>query len=107
MHETGCWGLAHWGDPEGWDGEGGGRGVQNGEHMYTHGRFKSMHGKTNTILRKIKINWITNQDLLYSTGNSAQCYVAAFMGGEFRREGIHFYVQLSPSDVHLKLSQHC
>ena len=24
-------------DPEGWDGEGGGRGVQDGEHMYTHG----------------------------------------------------------------------
>ena len=50
MHETGCSGLVHWDDPEGWDGEGGGRGVQNGEHMYTHGRFKSMYGKTNTIL---------------------------------------------------------
>ena len=25
MHETGCSGLAHWDDPEGWDGEGGGR----------------------------------------------------------------------------------
>ena len=32
--------------------------------------------------------WITNKDLLYSTGNSAQCYVAAWMGGEFGREGI-------------------
>ena len=27
MHETGCSGLVHWDDPEGWDGEGGGRGV--------------------------------------------------------------------------------
>ena len=36
MHETGCSGLVHWDDPEGWDGEGGGRGVQDGEHMYTH-----------------------------------------------------------------------
>ena len=26
--------------------------------------------------------WITNKDLLYSTGNSAQCYVAVRMGGE-------------------------
>ena len=26
--------------------------------------------------------WITNKDLLYSTGNSAQCYVAIWMGGE-------------------------
>ena len=37
MHETGCSGPVHWDDPEGWDGERGGRGVQNGEHMYTHG----------------------------------------------------------------------
>ena len=35
MHETGCSGLVCWDDPEGWDGEGGGRGVQDGEHMYT------------------------------------------------------------------------
>ena len=26
MHETGCLGLVHGDDPEGWDGEGGGRG---------------------------------------------------------------------------------
>ena len=37
MHETGCSGLVHWDDPEGWDGEGGGREDQDGEHMYTHG----------------------------------------------------------------------
>ena len=37
MHGTGCSGLVHWDDPEGWDEEGGGRGVQDGEHMYTHG----------------------------------------------------------------------
>ena len=35
--ETGCSGLVHWDDPEGWDGEGSGRGAQDGEHMYTHG----------------------------------------------------------------------
>ena len=29
----------------GWDGEGGGRGVQDGEHMYTRGGFMSMYGK--------------------------------------------------------------
>ena len=50
MHDTGCSRPVHWDDPEGWDGEGGGRGVQDGEHMYTHGRFESMYGKTNTIL---------------------------------------------------------
>ena len=26
-------GLVHWEDPEGWDGEGGGRGDRDGEHM--------------------------------------------------------------------------
>ena len=34
MHNTGCLGLVHWDDPEGWYGEGGGRRVQDGEHMY-------------------------------------------------------------------------
>ena len=32
------------------DGEGGGRGIPDREHMYTHGGFMSMYGKTNTIL---------------------------------------------------------
>ena len=50
MHDTGCSGLVHWDDPEGWYEEGGGRGVQDGEHMYTHGGFMLMYGKNNTIL---------------------------------------------------------
>ena len=50
MHDTGGWGLVHWDDPEGWYGEGGGRGIQDGERMYTRGGFMSMYGKTNTIL---------------------------------------------------------
>ena len=51
MHNTGCLGLVHWDDPEGWYGEGGGRRVQDGEHMYTCGRFMLIYGKTNTILK--------------------------------------------------------
>ena len=47
---TGCLGLVHWDDPEGWYGEGEGRKVQDGEHMYTWGVFISIFGKTNTIL---------------------------------------------------------
>ena len=35
---------------EGWYGEGGGRRVQDGEHMYTCGGFILIYGKTNTIL---------------------------------------------------------
>ena len=49
-HDTGCLGLVHWDDPEGWYGEGGGKRVQDGEHMYTCGRFILIYGKTNTIL---------------------------------------------------------
>ena len=48
--DTGCSGLVHWDDPEGWYGEGAGRGIQDGEHMYTRGGFMLMYGKTNTIL---------------------------------------------------------
>ena len=33
MHDTGCLRLVHWDDPEGGYGEGGGRGVQDGEHV--------------------------------------------------------------------------
>ena len=50
MNETGRSGPGHWDNPEGLDGEGGGSGVQDGEHMYTHGWFMSMYGKTTTIL---------------------------------------------------------
>ena len=50
MHETGCSGLVHWDDPEELGGEGGGRGVQDGEHMYTHGWFMSMYGKTTIMV---------------------------------------------------------
>ena len=53
------------------------------------------------------LKWITTTELLYNTGNSAQCYVAALMGGEFGGEWIHVYVWLSPFAVRLKLSQHC
>ena len=45
-----------------------------------------------------------DQDLLYSTGNSAQCCVAAWMGGEFGEEWIHAYIWLSSFAVHLKQS---
>ena len=45
MHDTGCLGLVHWDDPEGWYGERGERRVQDGEHVYTCGRFMLLYGK--------------------------------------------------------------
>ena len=41
-----------------------------------------------------------------STENSAQCYLAAWMGGKLG-EWIHVYVWLSHSSAHLKLSKRC
>ena len=46
---SGCLGLVHWDDPVGWCREGGGRRVQDVEHMYTCGGFVLMFGKTNTV----------------------------------------------------------
>ena len=38
------------------------------------------------------LKWITNTTLQYSTRNSASCYVAAWMGGEFWGEWIHVHL---------------
>ena len=56
---------------------------------------------------KLYLKWITNKDLLYTMGNSAQCYVVAWMAGEFGGEWIHVSVWLSHSPTHMKLSEHC
>ena len=37
MQDTGCLGLVHWDNTEGWDGKRGGSGFQDAGHMYTHG----------------------------------------------------------------------
>ena len=41
-----------------------------------------------------------------SSGNAAQCYVAAWMGGEFAGDQMHVCVWLGSSVGHLKRSQH-
>ena len=50
VQDTGCLGLVHWDDPERWYREGGERGIQDGERMYSRGGFMLMYGKTSTIL---------------------------------------------------------
>ena len=55
------------------------------------------------IYTLLYLKWITNKDLLFSTGNSALCYVADWMGGEFGEEWTHEYVWLNLFPVHLKL----
>jgi len=48
--DTGSLGLVHRDDLKGWYGEGGRRGVQDGEHVYACGGFMLICGRTNTIL---------------------------------------------------------
>ena len=50
MQDTGCLGLVHSDDPEGWYGEGGGRRVQDGEHICTMTDSCQCMAKTTTIL---------------------------------------------------------
>ena len=67
MHGTGCLGLVHWDDPEGWYGEGGGRRGQDGKHVclwqihfdiwqnqYNIVNFKNKIKKKKEALRKKK-----------------------------------------------------
>ena len=61
-------------------------------------------GKVLYALQYLK--WITNKDLLYSTRNSVQCYMLAWLEGGFRGEWIHVHAMLSPFAVQLKLPQH-
>ena len=59
MQDTGCLGLVHWDDPEGWYREGGGRGVKDGERVYTRGGFMLKY--TNPIqyckVKNLKKKW--------------------------------------------------
>ena len=57
------------------------------------GRVREFEIDTYTLLN---LKWTHNKGLLYSTGNSAQCPVAAWMGGEFGGEWVPVYTWLSP-----------
>ena len=50
MYETGCSALMHWDDPEGWDGEGGGREIQDGNTCTPMADSCECMAKTSTIL---------------------------------------------------------
>ena len=65
------------------------------------------------------LKWTASKDLLYSTWKSAQCYVAAWMGGALGKNGymcvyvcvcvcvcVFVCVWMSSLAVHLNLSQH-
>ena len=55
MHEIGHSKPVHWENPEGWDGEGGGRQVQDGGHMYTCDWFMSVYSKNHHTPQYYKV----------------------------------------------------
>ena len=63
------------------------------------GIVRELHLDTNISTRFIKELSFINKDLLYSTWNSAQCSVTAWMEVEFGAEWIHAYVWLSPFTI--------
>ena len=59
MHKTGHSKLVHWDNRERWDREGGGKVVQDGRHMYTHGWFMLMYSKNHyKIVKQLASNAI-------------------------------------------------
>ena len=76
MQDTGCLGLVHWDDPEGWHGEGGGRGVQDWEHVYTHGGFMFKYGKPIQYC-KVKKRKKKISELLRSSKQCPGCFACS------------------------------
>ena len=67
------------------------------EQKYGHQGGKAGGGGMNQeigidIYTLLYIKQITNKDLLYSTGNSTQYSVMAYMGKESKKEWIYVYV---------------
>ena len=54
--------------------------TQNNLHRLREGTYGFLY-------TQLYLKWMTNKDLLYSPGNSAQCYVSVWMGGEFGEGG--------------------
>ena len=68
--------------------------------------FKELKDTKVTVYTLLHLKSITNKNLLYSTWNSAQCYLPTWMGAGVWEEWIHVCVWLSPFTVNLKLP-HC
>ena len=64
----------------------------------------SLWSKSHICPSLLYLKWKTNKNLVYSTRNSVQRYMWAWMGGEFQGELTRVCVWLSCSTVHLKLT---
>ena len=50
---------------------------------------------------------MTNENLLYSTGNSTRCSVMTEMGRKSKKDGIYVYIWLIHFAAQQKLTQQC
>ena len=70
--------------------------------MTTVGAYLPGGGMREGIVREFEMDiytllyfkWITNKDLLYSTGNSTQYSAMTYMGKESQKEWVYVYVGL-------------
>ena len=85
MYETGCSGLVYWDDPEGWDGEGGGRGVQDGEHVYNQSVLKEISPGCSLegLMLKLKLQYFGH--LMRRVGSLEKTLMLGGIGGRRRR----------------------
>ena len=80
----------HWDDPEGWNGDGGGRRVQDGEHMYTCGGFIFIFGKTNSYVKfKNKIKFKKKLQLI--DGEYKHLDLVAYVKSSFLSDTVTSY----------------
>ena len=63
-----------------------GSGVISDSFIYTVLLSRNMGELDTDMYTLFYFKWITNKDLLYTPGNSAQCYVTTQMGKEFEKE---------------------
>ena len=62
------------------------------EQTYGYGERRGIVREFGTNMNTLLyLKWIMNKDLLYSTCKTAQCCVAAWMGGEFGGEWIYVF----------------
>ena len=65
------------------------------QNPWANGKSTAIHSKSHKEVYTytlLYIKYITNKDLLYSTGNSTQYSVVAYMGKESKKEWIYVYV---------------
>ena len=84
MHETGCSGLVHGMTQSDWMGRELGRGVQDGEHMYTRGWFMPMYGKNHHNIIKLLAS---NENKLKKTHTHMKRWLIPLVTKEIKPQG--------------------